>query len=114
MNPSGSLDRFGNYILLKLLATGGMANVFLARSAEDSGNGRIVVLKRILPAVADNTEFQMMFKSEIRVLAGLNHPNIVQIHDFGRVGGHPYIVMEHVDGKSVGELIERYAKIGRK
>ncbi len=70
---------FGKYSLLRKLAEGGMAEVFLARQAGLEGFEKLVVLKRILPALSKEENFLKMFLNEARVAARLNHPNVVQI-----------------------------------
>src|ERR1700750_231355 len=95
------IEQFGNYMLLKKLATGGMAEVFLARPAVREGDGRLLVVKRILPHIANHSEFIGMFQREIQIIMGFTHPHVVQLHDFGSVDGQPYIAMEYIEGKSL-------------
>ncbi len=90
--------RFGRYELLEHLATGGMAEVWLARSFGVAGFEKRVVIKRILPGLARSPRFVRLFVQEARISAGLVHPNIVQIYELGRVGEDHYIAMEHVHG----------------
>ncbi|RMH44920.1 MAG: serine/threonine protein kinase, partial [Deltaproteobacteria bacterium] len=97
---------FGNYRLLKRLARGGMAEVFLARQGGLEGFHRVVAVKRILPHLAATPEFVRMFTDEARLAARLAHPNIVHIYDFGKVGEHYFIAMEFVDGVHAGQLIK--------
>ena len=73
----------GKYQLVRKLASGGMAEVFLARAAGPMGFEKTVVVKRILPHLADEQNFISMFLSEARLAAQLNHPNVVQVFDFG-------------------------------
>jgi len=101
------LGVYGKYLLLKKLAEGGMAEVFLSRPAAREGNGRVQVVKRILPQIARNTTFLNMFQSEIQLIMGFNHPNIVQLHDFGTIAGRPYIAMEYIEGKSLREILDK-------
>jgi serine/threonine protein kinase len=99
--------RLGPYELLRRIATGGMAEVYVARRAGPHGFQKIVALKRILPQFARDADFVAMFVDEARVCARLGHPNIVQVFDFGfdeRQRQH-YIVMEHVPGHSCAELL---------
>jgi eukaryotic-like serine/threonine-protein kinase len=69
---------------LKKLAEGGMAEVFLARPNSYMGNGRVLVIKRLLPHFSNQAMFLSMFQNEIQVLMGFCHPNTVQLHDFGK------------------------------
>jgi eukaryotic-like serine/threonine-protein kinase len=98
---------FGKYTLLKKLATGGMAEVWLARQTGIEGFKRHLVIKRILPHLADDPEFVQMFLNEARIAANFNHPNIAQIYDLGEVGGAYYIAMEFVHGEDLGRIMRK-------
>lgn len=100
-------ETFGSYLFLKRLAAGGMAEVFLARPASQGGNGRVQVVKRILPHVANNPVFLKMFQTEIQVIMGFNNPHTVQLHDSGDVNGQPFIAMEYIEGKNLKELMSK-------
>ena len=95
---------FGKYTLLERLATGGMAELFLAQSAGLEGFHKRLVIKRILPALASNPDFVQMFIKEAGITAGLSHPNIVQLFDAGRVDGDPYIAMEYIHGRDLARI----------
>jgi serine/threonine protein kinase len=103
-----TFETFGNYVFLKRLAAGGMAEVFLARPASHTGNGRIQVVKRLLPHVADDAMFLQMFQTEIQVILGFNHPHVVQLHDFGDSHQRPYIAMEYIEGKNLKEITSQF------
>ena len=103
-----NFESFGSYVFLKKLADGGMAEVFLARPANQAGNGRIQVIKRLLPHVASSTLFLEMFQTEIQVILGFNHPHVVQLHDFGETEHRPYIAMEYLEGKNLKEVIAKF------
>ncbi|MDP3503360.1 MAG: protein kinase, partial [Myxococcales bacterium] len=94
----------GRYQLVRKLATGGMAEVFLARSVGPGGFEKTLVVKRILPQLAERDSFVQMFFAEARVAAQLAHPNIVQIFDFGEDDGTYFIAMEFVDGVNLRTL----------
>lgn len=94
---------FGKYTLLKKLARGGMAELFLARMA---GSPRLYVIKRILPDMAMDRQFLSMFLTEARVAAQLVHPNIINIYDLGREGTHFYLSMEYIDGIDLEHLVK--------
>jgi serine/threonine-protein kinase len=72
-----------------------MAELFLAK---DTRNGRMVVLKRILPYLAEEAEFVRMFLDEARIAASLHHPSIVELYELGHLEGSTFIAMEWVDG----------------
>src|SRR6188768_633478 len=101
------LEHFGRYQLLKKLATGGMGQVFLARQQGPVGFEKLVVVKRILPHLAEEEEFIQMFFDEARIAAHLNHPNIAQIYDLGEVEGTYYIAMEYVHGESLRSVNQK-------
>lgn len=107
------LKKFGRYFLLDLIAQGGMAEIYRARLAAKDGAGRLVVVKRIQAGFGSNDEFLKMFKSEIKVTMGLNHPNIVQVYDFGEEQAQPFITMELVDGKNLRQLLNRFKELGQ-
>jgi serine/threonine-protein kinase len=108
MMSSEVLKKFGRYFLLDLIAQGGMAEIYRARLATKDGAGRLVVVKRIQAGFGANIEFLQMFKSEIKVTMGFNHPNIVQVYDFGEEQNQPFITMELVDGKNLRQLLNRF------
>lgn len=98
------IEKFGNYVLLKKLATGGMAEIFLARPSASGADGRLLVVKRVLPHIAKQGHFQKLFRRETEILMGLTHPRIVQLYDFGIVNNQPYIAMEYIEGKSLRDV----------
>jgi serine/threonine-protein kinase len=104
---------FGRYVLLQKLATGGMAELFLARSLGEWGFRKTCVIKRVLPHLAANRAFVEMFLDEARLAAQLNHPGIVQIFDLGRNGDDYYLAMEYLAGEDVEALIRRAATRAR-
>lgn len=101
------MEQFGKYVLLRRLATGGMAEVFLAKSAGPMGFEKTVVLKRVLPHLAEDPRFIKMFLSEAKLAARLSHPNVVQIFDFGEHEGEYFLVMEYIDGPTLRAVIRR-------
>jgi hypothetical protein len=104
---------FGKYLLLRQLAIGGMAEVYLARQSGPAGFEKECVIKRILPALAADQQFVNMFLDEARIAARLSHPNIVQIFDLGSVGeGDYFLAMEHVHGVDLQQIEEAEATRG--
>ena len=87
-NEDGLPKRFGKYTLLRKLATGGMAELFLAIQKSVAGFEKLIVIKRILPSMNHDKAFIEMLLHEARIAATLSHPNIVQIFDVGSGGGH--------------------------
>jgi serine/threonine-protein kinase len=94
----------GKYELVTKLAIGGMAELFLARECGLAGLERLVVIKRILPHLADDPSFIDMFLREARIIARLNHPNVVQIFELGEEDGNFFIAMEYIHGSTVREM----------
>src|SRR5580658_10458385 len=89
-----TLPTLGRYSLLTKLATGGMAEIFLARLQGSMGFEKLVVIKRILDSYAEDPDFVSMFLDEAQIASQLNHPNIVQIYDLGDEEGTYFIAME--------------------
>ncbi|HMG23958.1 MAG TPA: protein kinase, partial [Kofleriaceae bacterium] len=96
-----------SYQILAKLATGGMAEIFLARGVSGTGVERYCVLKRILRDRASDVHFVRMFLDEARIGALLNHPNIVHVYDVDEHDGIPYIAMEYIVGEELNELCRR-------
>ncbi|MFY2560652.1 protein kinase domain-containing protein [Corallococcus terminator] len=103
----------GKYQLVRKLATGGMAEVFLAKAAGPGGFEKTLVLKRILPHLAEDPSFVEMFLEEARLVAGLNHPHIVQIFDFGEAEGSYFLAMELIDGPNLRRWQRQAASKGQ-
>jgi hypothetical protein len=99
------MDRIGPYLLQQKVARGGMAELFLADYVREDGFRRKVAIKRILPHLAGNQDFIKMFTREARLAALLQHPNIVQIFDYGNIENAYFIAMEYIDGKNLGEIL---------
>jgi len=104
--------RVGRYQLIRKIAQGGMAELFLARADGPSGFAKTLVLKRILPHLAEDPSFVGMFLSEARWASRLHHTNIVQIFDCGRAGSGYYLVMEYIDGPNLRGLAQRASARG--
>lgn len=100
--PAELAGLFPELEILKLLGHGGMGAVYQARQ---TGLDRYVALKIIVPEVAGESGFAERFIREARVLARLNHPHIVTIHDFGQRSGLHYLIMEYVDGVNLREVL---------
>ncbi|RKG96828.1 serine/threonine protein kinase [Corallococcus sp. CA053C] len=103
-DPAGAsavplLQPYGQYVLVRKLAEGGMAEIFLAKLLGADGFERNVVLKRMLPALSAIPDFVEMFRDEARLAAKLSHPHIIQIHELGFTDGCYYICMEYLAGE---------------
>ena len=108
MNP----QIFGKYQLIKKLATGGMAEVWLARQRGIEGFAKNVVVKRILPHLAEDREFVEMFRNEALIAAKFNHPNIAQVYEFGEANGTYFIAMEYIHGEDLGRVLRKAFNAG--
>jgi eukaryotic-like serine/threonine-protein kinase len=102
--------RFGKYTLLRKIATGGMAELFLAIQKSVAGFEKLIVIKRILPSMNHDKAFIEMLLHEARIAATLSHANIVQIFDVGQVEGTYYIAMEHVHGEDLRSIVRQMRK----
>jgi eukaryotic-like serine/threonine-protein kinase len=109
MNPQS----FGKYQLIKKLATGGMAEVWLARQTGIEGFAKNLVVKRILPHLAEDLEFVEMFRNEALIAARFNHPNIAQVYEFGEANGTYYIAMEYIHGEDLGRVMRKAYSAGQ-
>ena len=96
-----------SYEVLAKIASGGMAEVFLARVTSEASIERHVVLKRVLPQLASNEAFITMFLDEARLAAQLRHPNIAQLYDVGRLGNSYFYTMEYIHGATAWLIMER-------
>jgi eukaryotic-like serine/threonine-protein kinase len=105
--------KLGKYTLLKHLATGGMAEIWLAEQEMAGGIQRQVVVKQILPHMARDTQFTQMFLDEARTVMQLTHPNIAQIYELGEIDGNYFISMEYVDGLDLADLVTESAACGQ-
>jgi serine/threonine-protein kinase len=112
--PAGTLvprdaRDFGAYELIAKLATGGMAEIFLARAQSAGPKGK-VVLKRILPHLAEDEHFVTMFRDEANLASRLIHANVCRVHGLGHVGATWFIVMEYLHGVALSRMMARQAK----
>ncbi|MDQ3366994.1 MAG: serine/threonine protein kinase [Myxococcota bacterium] len=98
-------DKLGTYSLIRQIAVGGMAELYLARTLGIEGFEKLVVVKRILPQFASNASFVTMFINEARLAATLHHPNIAQVYDIGQEGQDYFFSMEYVHGEDLGTLV---------
>ncbi len=94
--------RVDRYLLVDLIGHGGMGRVYLAR---DTRLGRLVALKILAPERMNNPRAIARFQREARVGAQLQHENLVRIYDFGESNGRFFLVMEYIEGKTIGALI---------
>src|SRR5580698_1938718 len=96
--PFAPGTKLGPYEIQSLLGAGGMGEVYRAK---DTRLGRDVAIKVLLERLARDGERLQRFETEARVIAALNHPNILSIHDIGTYEGAPYLVSECLEGKTL-------------
>jgi serine/threonine-protein kinase len=102
-------ERFGKHLLVGELATGGMAEIFLAVREGVEGVLKVVALKRVLPHLSKSSEYTQMFINEARLAARLDHPNIVRTYEFDEIAGRYFTVMEYLPGEDLGKVLNRIA-----
>jgi len=105
---------FGKYFLLQKIATGGMAEIYKAKTFGADGFEKIVVIKKVLPHWASDPDFVRMLKDEAKLSVLLNHPNIVEVFDLGSVDHETFIAMEYVEGADLKSLMNGVAAKGAK
>lgn len=105
---------FGEFELLSLLGTGAMAEVYLAVRLKGPRKGERVALKRITPKLAGHPQVLELFQSEALLSMSMNHPNVVRVHQLGRVKKIDFLVMELVDGANAAQLIRACRDLKRK
>jgi serine/threonine protein kinase len=103
-----SLDSIGNYDLIEKVAEGGMGTVYKGRHRE---TGQIVAVKVIAPHMVSNQVVLKRFQQEYNASRLLNHPNIVRALEFNNTSSTPYMVMEFVEGESLGSKLEREGRL---
>jgi serine/threonine protein kinase len=100
---------FGKYELISKIATGGMAEILLARDT-DADETKLVVIKRVLPHLLDESRFIAMFRDEGRLAAQIIHPNVCRVFDSGAVQQTYFIAMEYLDGVPLSRMLIRAAR----
>src|SRR3954453_7605242 len=104
----GAMQSVGAYDLLEKIAEGGMGAIWRAR---DRRSGDVVAIKIMPPHMAANPVLLKRFEQEFRAASKLDHPNVVRALAYGDAGSSPYLVMEFVEGESLGQKLEREGKM---
>jgi len=99
------MERFGRYVLLERIASGGMAEVFRAAAVGSAGFSKMLAIKRMLPHLLTREDFVTMLVDEAKIAATLNHPNILQVLDLGEAGGQYFVAMEFVAGRTLMQVL---------
>ncbi len=100
--------RVSSFDLVEQIAEGGMGTVYKGRNRD---TGQIVAIKIVPEGMANNQTLLKRFEKEFKAASNLDHPNVVRALEYGVLGGRPYLVMEFVDGESLGQRIERDGRI---
>jgi serine/threonine protein kinase len=111
MAPEASksaVQSVGDYDLVEKIAEGGMGTVYRARQRN---TGQVVAIKLVAPHMANNDVFLQRFRNEFNAASKLEHPNVVRALDFGTSAGRPYLVMEFIEGESLGQRLERDGRL---
>lgn len=105
---------FGKYFLTDLIAIGGMAEIYKAKTFGVDGFEKVLAIKKILQQYSADKEFITMLTDEAKLVVNLSHANIVQVYDLGRVDDDYFISMEHIDGINMRDLVEKAKILGEK
>ena len=111
-DPSAPLsqEQFGPYIVYERIGVGGMATVHRAKQHGIEGIERIVALKRLLPHLAEDATFIKSFVREAKLALMLQHANVVQLFELGKVGSVYFIAMEYIDGRDIRRILRQARK----
>lgn len=100
-------DRIGKYYVIRKIASGGMAEVYLCRLRGEEGFEKKVAVKVIHPRLSEDPRFRELFAREARIAASLAHPNLIQVFDFGREGQSYFLAMEFIDGWNLAQAVSQ-------
>ena len=103
---------FGKYFLTEKLATGGMAEIYLAKLVGPGGFEKQLVIKQIHPRLSGQRHFVDLFVAEAKILVTLAHGNIVPVYELGVVDDTYFIAMEYIDGPTLYRLTETLRRRG--
>ncbi|MDB4938376.1 MAG: serine/threonine protein kinase, partial [Labilithrix sp.] len=101
------MQTLGKYQLIAEIARGGMGIVYLAVASGPGGFSKLFVVKELKPELVEEATFLDMFLEEARLAARLSHPNIVTTYEVGLDGRRPFIVMDYLDGESLGRILRK-------
>jgi serine/threonine protein kinase len=98
---------FGRYILLRRISRGGMGEIYLGKLGEIQGFEKPIIIKKILPDLAQDTDFIQRFIEEAQIAIKLSHGNIVQVYEVGMVDNEYFLALQYVEGQDLRSLINR-------
>lgn len=104
--------RIGRYEILERIGVGGMADAFRAKARGPGGYERELIIKSLLPELAGDSDFMRLFVAEAKILGLINHPNVVQVYDFGEADGRHFLALEYLDGPSVADILALLHRTG--
>jgi serine/threonine protein kinase len=104
--------QFGKYLLIQKLGSGGMAEVYLARSVSSGAGGRRLVVKMLLDGLLSDNTSRSEFLNEARLMSMFLHPNIIEVHDLGEENGVPFIVLEYSHGVDLARMMAHSNDLG--
>lgn len=102
---------FGKYLLLERISVGGMAEVFKAKAFGVEGFEKIIAIKKILPSMAEDADFIQMFIDEAKICSQLNHGNVCQVFELGKIDDSHFIAMEFIWGKDLLQIQNRFRRL---
>jgi serine/threonine protein kinase len=115
---AGTMDRlpkvFGRYVLMRRLSQGGMGEIFLAKSGEIQGFEKLVIIKKILPHLAEDRDFIKRFIDEAQIAIKLAHGNIAIVYEVGMVEGEYFLAIEYVEGRDLRRTLSRCHENGQR
>src|SRR3954465_5247036 len=95
---------FGRYLLVQRLSRGGMGEIFLAKHGL-AGFEKLAVIKKVLPHLAADASFISRFVDEAQVAIKLQHVNVAQVFEVGRVGNEYFLALEYIDGRDLRRIL---------
>ena len=110
MNEEAPQGTDSRYQVITRLGRGGMAQVLLVLARSHAGINKLLVVKELLAELREDPEFVAMFLDEARLAVRLNHPNVIQTYEVDDSRAHPSIVMEYLEGQSLGALLNRVGR----
>lgn len=112
IEPLDSGTSGSSYRIVKKLASGGMGEIYLAHLKREAGFEKELVIKKLLPIYAQNQSFVRMFLNEARLASRLNHSNIIQIYDLGKMEDSYFIAMEYLEGENLSDILDEVKSRG--
>jgi eukaryotic-like serine/threonine-protein kinase len=97
--------RIGRYEIIARVGAGGMAEAFRATARGPGGYRRELIIKSILPKLSSDPDFVSLFIAEAKLLGMINHPNVVQVYDFGEEDGRHFLALEYLDGPCLEQIL---------